>query len=427
MFKKFNYMLGVAWLVAVFLIPFPFIYTFIQGLSPIYTAGKIGFVNGIVAYVWMLLAIYISTRPKWLDRLIGLPAAYMIHGILSLVAIFLALFHKSVSPSDGLIQMTGNIAFNLYLSVGLYSMIFMAGWLTSRVPLLAQIKRSLEKIFKHEISLWLHRLNILATLLVFFHIQLIPYVRSNKPFMLLIYLATVFVFASYFWAKFKPTSTGIKANLISNRTIADNIQELLIQLPQNHKLKLRAGDFVFISFPQFKGMAEPHPFSIINAPDDSNQIGLAIRGDGDFTRLIQTVPAPTTVRVAGGYGMYQTVIDDQQPEELLIITGGIGVTPMLSVIEGNPHLKTTVFHGASTEAALLYGDKFAEWSKRPNFIANRVVGTYTVEDVVSYLPEDLSKVVVLVSGPPAMGRYWVKEMKAQKVPSGQIFYEEFGW
>ena len=79
---------------------------------------------------------------------------------------------------------------------------------------------------------------------------------------------------------------------MSNQVIAPNIWESLIQLPENNNLKWKAGDFVFISFPKIKGMAEPHPFSVINAPNQHTQIRLLILGDGDFTRQLQTVPIP---------------------------------------------------------------------------------------------------------------------------------------
>lgn len=417
----------LAWLVAVFVLPLPFLYTFVQGLPTTMASQKLTIANGVIAYVWMLLAIYIATKPKWLDRLIGLPAAYMIHGILSLVAILLAFLHKSASPSYGWIALTGNVAFNILLALMIYSLVFMAGWLTSRVPVLAKLKRLLETRFKHEVSLILHRLNLLATLLIFIHIQLIDYIRSNVPFMLLVYLATVFVFFSYLWAKFKPTAEGISAQLIGNRQLADNIHEFRIQLPENHGLTLRAGDFVFISFPQFKNLKEPHPFSLVNNPADSRDIVLAIRGDGDFTRQIQNVQAPAKVLVDGGYGLYQTIIDEQEPKEILAISGGIGITPILSVIEANPDIKMTVFHGASTQEALLYPDKFAEWNKRSNFTAYRQVGRFDEKQILASIPKELSQLTVLISGPAVMARHWTSFLEGQGVPSGQIFYEEFGW
>lgn len=152
MLKKHSYALGLVWLVAIFVLPMPFLYTLSSGLPAIYNRMALPIMLGVIAYVWMLLVIYIGTKPKWLDRLIGLPHAYMLHGILSLAALVLAFFHKEGSPSSGLIKLTGDYAFNLFLGLALYSMIFMAGWLTSRVPFLERLKKRLERLFKHEIS-----------------------------------------------------------------------------------------------------------------------------------------------------------------------------------------------------------------------------------------------------------------------------------
>ncbi|WP_238595877.1 hypothetical protein [Streptococcus suis] len=59
MIKKNNYALGLAWMVALFILPFPFIYTFVTGMPAGYGQMKVSIALGIVAYVWMLLAIYI--------------------------------------------------------------------------------------------------------------------------------------------------------------------------------------------------------------------------------------------------------------------------------------------------------------------------------------------------------------------------------
>ncbi|MFM9596882.1 hypothetical protein ACKI1O_46890, partial [Streptomyces scabiei] len=146
-------------------------------------------------------------------------------------------------------------------------MIFMAGWLTKRVPFLAKSKQVLEeKIFKHELSIWLHRLNLLAGLLVFIHIQLIPYIRAITPFMAWIWLATVFVFASYFISLAKSRGKS-NAELLSSRLIADNVLELTLTTDQNLS-DFEAGDFVFLSFPEEKGLEEPHPLSFVNLPPE---------------------------------------------------------------------------------------------------------------------------------------------------------------
>lgn len=429
MLNTHRFSLLTAWLTAVFILPFPFILTYVNGLPAGFESQKLGVAYGIVAYVWMLLAIYISTRPRWLDRFIGLPAAYMIHGILSLVAIIFSFFHKSMNPSFGLVQLTGNLAFMIFASLGLYSMIFMAGWLTSRVPFLAKIKRQLETVFRHEVSIWLHRLNILATLLIFIHVQLISYIRSNLPFMAVFYLASLFVFVSYFYSRLKPTAKGYTSKLVSNRALAENIHELRIALPSKKLARsIRPGDFVFISFPKVEGLTEPHPFSAVNNPaEENNELVLAIRGDGDFTKGLQAVAAGSEIFVTAGFGMYQTIIDDQQPEKLIAISGGIGITPILSLIDGNQHLETTVFYGASHPNNLLYQEKFDQWNQRENFKSELLVGQISEESVVAELPDNRQDLTVLISGPAVMAKHWIKVLTKHGVPRGRIFYEEFGW
>lgn len=41
---------------------------------------------GIFAYVSWLALLYLSTRPRWVERLLGLPTTYFLHGVLGLIA-----------------------------------------------------------------------------------------------------------------------------------------------------------------------------------------------------------------------------------------------------------------------------------------------------------------------------------------------------
>lgn len=178
MLKRLPYLQGLTWLIVLFVVPLPLIQALALGLPSIYASDALAIQWGSIAYVWFLVAIYLSTRPKWLDRLIGLPSVYFIHGVLSLLAIGLAFLHKEGTHSFGLIRQTGDWAFDLFLGLMVYSLVFMAGWLTSRFGVLRWIKRQLERLFHHELSVWLHRLNLVAVALVFIHVQLISYMTA---------------------------------------------------------------------------------------------------------------------------------------------------------------------------------------------------------------------------------------------------------
>jgi predicted ferric reductase len=425
MLKRHNYALGLAWLGVFFLIPLPFIQTIATGLPAIYNDERLAILYGTIAYSWMLAAIYLSTRPRWLDRLIGLPEMYMLHGILSVAAIGLAYLHKTGTTSNGWTERLGDWAFNLFLAVMLYSLIFLAGWLTSRLPVLAQIKTWLEKVFHHELTIWVHRLNLVATGFIFIHVLLISYIRAITPFMIVFMTASIFVATSYLWFKIQPKTA---AQLVANRTLAPNLQELTIQLPARNRLTLQAGDFAFLAFPDIPGMREGHPFSIVNDPrQDHHQLRFAIRGDGDFTRRLAEIVPPQRVAVIGGFGRYLNFVTEQQPQQLVVIAGGTGVIPLLSLIAQQTTQATTFFYNGHTAANLLYPELFAAWQKRPSFTAYRQVGRFSDDDILHQLPAERRGLAVVIGGPAGMARHWIKVLTANGVPRGQIYYEAFTW
>ena len=54
-------------------------------------------VLGLTAYAWWLLAVLLSVRPPWLERLVGLPSIYGLHGMLGVLAVGLAFVHRDNS------------------------------------------------------------------------------------------------------------------------------------------------------------------------------------------------------------------------------------------------------------------------------------------------------------------------------------------
>lgn len=218
---------------------------------------------------------------------------------------------------------------------------------------------------------------------------------------------------------------GVGAILANNVEISPRVQELSLQLTK--PIDTKAGDFVFLSFPKIAKMKEPHPFSVVSAPNQNREMVLAIRGDGDFTKNLATVEPGAEALVNGGYGLYQTTIDNVKPTHMIIIAGGIGVVPMLSIVDANPDIDTTFFYNAHAQNNLLYPEKFARWEQRDNFTDYLQVGRFDDETILNTVPRDLSKLVVLIGGPAPMGRHWVKLFSQLGLNSGQIYYEEFSW
>lgn len=248
---------------------------------------------------------------------------------MSIFALALLYIHKFLSPSVDLIETVGELSLYLYTAIILYSIIFLAGWLTSRIKILRDLKKVLEKIFKHEISVWLHRLNIIATVLGFIHVLLIDYIINVKLFFALFLIYTFFTFVSYGIFVYKKTKLK-KAKITGIRVLNGNTVEVEIGNLTNTN-GINTGDFCYITFDKEK-MKEPHPFSIQNFPKKDGKIKFAIEMVGDFTKKLKDIEIGTTVKYSKGYGVLHKFLKNNN-RKVVFIGGGAGVVPLLSMAE----------------------------------------------------------------------------------------------
>lgn len=146
--RDHKFFFNMIWLVILLTLPLPLIITAGNGLKDLSTGSEIVGINlGIFAYIWMLSAIFLSSQPKWLDRIIGLPDMYIIHGVTAIFAVVLMWIHDNMLVSAGAISLTGQMSMYIFTAVIIYSLVFMAGWLTSRVNFLMKIKKSVRAYF----------------------------------------------------------------------------------------------------------------------------------------------------------------------------------------------------------------------------------------------------------------------------------------
>lgn len=419
--KRFPHILFLAWVVILFILPLPLELTLTTGLG----SAALAIQAGSIAYVWFLAAIYLATRPHWLDRLIGLPSIYMVHGCLSIFAIALAFVHKTSTHSGGMIKTTGDVALYIFIALMLYSLVFMASWLTSRIPPLNHLKHLLETTFKHEFSVWLHRLNLIAVILVFIHVQLIGYITAIHPYMWWFDGYTALVALAYLYAKLRDTWWLSRAKLVDKRELAPNFFEFTFQLTSRHKITVKPGDYVFINFPDYPQLRELHPFSVVNAVTD-NELVLAIRGDGDFTQTIQGLPLKALAHLTGGFGRFDTMISTHPEKTLVFVAGGSGVVPMLALVQAYPQLPITLYYSAHRPTDLIYVPQLrALAAKQPTLTLHIQVGRFDVDSTVQTVTT--SPALYLLSGPSQMGHAWQQALSAAGISHEDVYYEEFSW
>jgi predicted ferric reductase len=113
----------------------------------------------------------------------------------------------------------------------------------------------------------------------------------------------------------------------------------IIELRVQGALSLAPAQFGYIGLSGAPGM--PHPFSIAGYDDGIMSFFIRPQGEGSWTRkvanLLSTNVNVGTVRFMGPYGKLEIPLEF--PSHFLLVSGGVGVTPMISILQclSNPH------------------------------------------------------------------------------------------
>jgi ferredoxin-NADP reductase len=93
----------------------------------------------------------------------------------------------------------------------------------------------------------------------------------------------------------------------------------------------KPGQYVMIYYKNFLGRLEQkHTFSIASSPLEKKFIRLGIKLGGKFTRGLLNLKAGHEIIVQGPYGNF--VYDENKYLDMVMIAGGIGITPFLSAM-----------------------------------------------------------------------------------------------
>lgn len=99
----------------------------------------------------------------------------------------------------------------------------------------------------------------------------------------------------------------------------------------------RAGSFLSLKIMQDGEWSKPHPFTISCAPEDP-QLRVTIKKLGEFTSAVHALNPGDEVKCAGPYGVFCKEVDAH--DNIVMIAGGVGITPFLSVLRHFRNIKT---------------------------------------------------------------------------------------
>lgn len=231
--------------------------------------------------------------------------------------------------------------------------------------------------------------------------------------------------------------TNVK--LIRKQTIANGTMAFHFTKPKG--FEFRAGqfaDYTLIDPSETDHEGNTRGFSLVQAPFEPDLVAATRMRDTAFKRVLKDLPIGTEVKLDAPYGDFTLHKTESTPAVFII--GGIGVTPVRSMIAQATHDNTahriTLLHASRTPADLPLKGDFEQLARdNPNFTYVMAVesapdgwqgesGRVDAAMVKKYVP-DLHKPIYYLSGPEGM----VKAMRAVlvdlEVNEDNIRTEEF--
>ncbi|GAB7080663.1 ferredoxin reductase family protein [Megalodesulfovibrio paquesii] len=288
---------------------------------------------GGAAATLLLVQALLGARSRWVDRFFGLDVVYRIHRTLALVILLLATLHPMFVQfyrpfSESL------LAADWPLVLG--SLVLGGFWIGVS---LARFRRFIELPYHwwqqgHRLVAW----TLLC--LLFIHILTVSedYRRFPGVVMALGGLGIVVVLAlrTRLLKRFGFARTPYVVKEVSTPG-PDAVELTLTPAAGSRGLEFVPGQFAFL-LPESTALpAEEHPFTIASAPDALPELSFTIRCCGDFTNQIGKLVPGDSVLVDGPYGRFSYASLTPLSTPLLLVAGGVGVTPMLSMLRTLAH------------------------------------------------------------------------------------------
>lgn len=208
-----------------------------------------------------------------------------------------------------------------------------------------------------------------------------------------------------------------KIKLLKKAVVADGTMAFHFAKPDG--FEFRAGqfaDYTLLDPAETDEEGNTRAFSLVQAPYEPELVAATRMRDTAFKRVLKSLPIGTEVKLDGPYGDF--TLHKTATTPAVFIIGGIGVTPVRSMIAQATHDRTghqlTLLHASGTPAALPFREDFerlatvnpdfhyvatASESAPADWSGER--GIVNADMIRKYVP-DLNAPIYYLSGPAGM-------------------------
>jgi predicted ferric reductase len=398
----------------------------------------LGRLAGLLATFCALMQFVLMSRGIWLEPIFGLDRLARAHRLNGLLTIMLMLLHPlllawgygTLENRDIIAQIVAfwNLPFVLWASAALLLFCFIVGFSLY----------ILRKHLKFETWYFIHLATYAAIALLPWHQLTNGGTLTSNEFFRNYWILFYFLVAlnMLIWRFGMPLYRYWRHGFTIEKIVAEVPRATSVYLAGKNMKDFHAkgGMFVLVRF-LHKGLWwQEHPFTLSRLPNKKG-IRLTIRQLGDFTNEIPALKPNTKVVVSGPYGAF--TLDRARQKKILYIAGGIGITPIRSLIEeqasrAQPSDSILLYANRShTDIALK--DELDELAKRMPLQIHHILSDdpdapeqgFIDENKLRQLVPLIQEYSIFLCGPPPMMKGVIGALRNMGVLKSEIHFEQF--
>jgi ferredoxin-NADP reductase/DMSO/TMAO reductase YedYZ heme-binding membrane subunit len=320
----------------------------------------------LAGYGVLVLLVLMSRSPA-LERGVGADVLARWHSRAGRAVVGLILLHawgaitawaqvRGESAASGAVEILGMPAIPAATAGTL--LILVAGGLSARAA---------RKRLRHETWHGVHLLMYLAVALSFGHVLAGPDLVGHLPLQIGWALAYTHVFALVLRHRVLTPlrqATRHRLRVAGVQPEGPGVVSILVEGQHLEEMRAESGQFFRWRFLTPDHWLNAHPFSLSAAPT-ATTLRLTVKALGDGSRDLQALPVGTWVIAEGPYGAVTS--DTRTQRDVLLIAGGVGITPMRALFETmplGPGEDLLLLYRARTPEEILFRDELEQLAAR---------------------------------------------------------------
>lgn len=235
-------------------------------------------------------------------------------------------------------------------------------------------------------------------------------------------------------------SSRYEVPIVSKSAIAPGVTEVTLDISKTN-FRFTAGQYATLTLPATTDQpttSQFHDFSIVSSPNDHEKLKIAFRNsDSFFKKTLLSLPLGAPIILEGPSGNF--TLPEQTDKPIVLIAGGIGVTPFMSMLtaisESKQPYQLALLYSNRDSASTVYADDLQKLAKLIPSLKITFTMTNDIlwkgetrelgSDLVASYVGDMSNCIFYIAGPPSMVFALQDDLRRVGVPDAAIHTEGF--